>query len=280
MREIAGRAGVSESLVYRYFGSKDALYEQVILEPLQRAAAEIHELGQRMPALSREGRRQVAARLHVDFFSSMVAMAPLLNRALSQDPVTAQRFYVESLAPLTELVGGFVADAMAGWSDVRDPPVVTTIVMGTYHWLAVQSMLGNNSIDVAEVGRSIAEFVMRALDRSAPASTGPVSDSIITDAEWSVLAGALPQTDHRARGGRWRDHRTVVEAIARRVVTGCTWRQIPTSLCPWQTANHRLRRWVEDGTWQRLIDSATASPVAVHHAGWLQEAAAAVVSPH
>src|SRR3954447_21297872 len=62
----------------------------------------------------------------------------------------------------------------------------------------------------------------------------------------------LPSSTGR-RGGRWRDHRQVIEAIAWKYRTGSPWREVPERFGPWQTAYERLTRWSADGTWSRLL---------------------------
>ena len=54
------------------------------------------------------------------------------------------------------------------------------------------------------------------------------------------------------RGGRWRDHRQVLNAIIYRTRTGIPWRDLPERYGPWTTAQHRLQRWEADGTWARI----------------------------
>ncbi len=54
------------------------------------------------------------------------------------------------------------------------------------------------------------------------------------------------------RGGRWRDHRQVINAICWVKRTGSPWRDLPERYGPWKTAHQRFTRWAADGTWARL----------------------------
>jgi transposase len=73
----------------------------------------------------------------------------------------------------------------------------------------------------------------------------------ITDDEWERLAPLLPSTKPR-RGGRWRDHRQVLNGILFRVRSGVPWRDLPEQYGPWQTVCKRFARWQADGTWARV----------------------------
>src|SRR3954469_8917415 len=73
----------------------------------------------------------------------------------------------------------------------------------------------------------------------------------LTDAAWGRIEPLLPETG--GRGGRWRDHRQVINAILWQSKTGVPWRDLPERYGPWKTAHERLRRWTADGTWDRIL---------------------------
>ncbi|MFG2209399.1 transposase [Streptomyces sp. NPDC048638] len=50
------------------------------------------------------------------------------------------------------------------------------------------------------------------------------------------------------RGGRWRDHREVIDAIAWKFRTGSQWVHLPEKHGNWRGVHHRLRMWAVDGT--------------------------------
>ncbi|OUC79522.1 hypothetical protein CA984_42850 [Streptosporangium minutum] len=41
------------------------------------------------------------------------------------------------------------------------------------------------------------------------------------------------------RGGRWRDHRQVINGILRRIHTGAPWRDVPERYGPWKICYER-----------------------------------------
>ncbi|MBW4722334.1 transposase [Saccharothrix obliqua] len=71
------------------------------------------------------------------------------------------------------------------------------------------------------------------------------------------MGGELPDRSPR-RGGRWRDHRRVIEGIAYRYGVGVPWREVPEWFGPWQTLYERLLWWSADGTWAGLVDRVRA----------------------
>lgn len=73
----------------------------------------------------------------------------------------------------------------------------------------------------------------------------------LTNAQWDRIAGLLPAVG--GPGGRWADHRTVVNGVLFRTRTGIPWRDLPERYGPWQTVYERHRRWSADGTWARVL---------------------------
>ncbi|ASU77988.1 hypothetical protein CDG81_06340 [Actinopolyspora erythraea] len=53
-----------------------------------------------------------------------------------------------------------------------------------------------------------------------------VSYGELADQEWALLEPLLPQVQPQ-RGGRWRDHRQVVEGMVFKERTSCPWRELP-----------------------------------------------------
>ena len=108
------------------------------------------------------------------------------------------------------------------------------------------------------------------------ADTGPVprkeaETTNVSDAVWAAVEPVLP-TSANARGGQWRDHRQVLNAIAWKFSTGKPWRALPPSLGPWQTAYERLSRWRRDGTWDRIDEALRDLEGHEAELGWLTAA--------
>jgi hypothetical protein len=55
------------------------------------------------------------------------------------------------------------------------------------------------------------------------------------------------------RGGRWRNHRQVMNGLMWRLCTGAQWRDRPERYGPWQTVYDRFVRWRREGLFARLL---------------------------
>lgn len=74
----------------------------------------------------------------------------------------------------------------------------------------------------------------------------------LSDRHWELLVAALPPNGKR--GGQWRPHRALLNAMFWRLNTGASWRDLPERYGPWQTVYDRFRRWQKDGTFQRILN--------------------------
>ena len=93
------------------------------------------------------------------------------------------------------------------------------------------------------------------------------------------LEPLLPDRTPR-RGGQWRDHREVLEAIAWRYRTGSPWRDLPAKFGPWQSVYDRHVRWSRDGTYDRILAAAHTAADAVGELDWLVAADSSLMRVH
>ncbi|MGV9532115.1 IS5 family transposase [Streptosporangium sandarakinum] len=88
----------------------------------------------------------------------------------------------------------------------------------------------------------------------------------LTDDAWARIEPLLPANP--GRGGRWRDHRQVLNGIVWKIRTGADWRDIPERYGPWQTIYQRFRRWSADGTFARLLEHIQVHDDAIGQVDW------------
>ncbi|MFJ9884712.1 IS5 family transposase [Streptomyces sp. NPDC091287] len=103
--------------------------------------------------------------------------------------------------------------------------------------------------------------------------------SVLTDAQWARIEPLLPDRTPR-RGGRWRDHRQMIDAIAWKYRTGSPWMDLPTEFGSWKGAYSRLRNWAIDGTWERVFTTLLAQADADEGLSWVVSVDSTVVRAH
>ncbi|MGW1895742.1 IS5 family transposase [Streptomyces sp. NPDC002004] len=90
----------------------------------------------------------------------------------------------------------------------------------------------------------------------------------LTDAQWARIEPLLPDRTPK-RGGRWRDHRQVIDAIAFKYRTGTPWTDLPEHFGSWKGAHNRLRKWAADGTWEKVFTAPLARADAEGDLDWI-----------
>jgi transposase len=88
----------------------------------------------------------------------------------------------------------------------------------------------------------------------------------LSSVEWVRLEPYLPK--NVGRGGRWVNHRRVINGILFRLRTGIPWRDLPSRFGKWKTVHDRHRRWSADGTWDRILRAIQADADAEGRVDW------------
>ncbi|WP_425357057.1 IS5 family transposase [Streptomyces inhibens] len=91
---------------------------------------------------------------------------------------------------------------------------------------------------------------------------------LLTDVQWARIEPLLPDRTPR-RGGRWRDHREVIDAIAWKFRTGSQWVHLPEKYGNWRGVYNRLRMWAVDGTWERVLTALMSQADADEDLNWV-----------
>ncbi|MFF9001541.1 IS5 family transposase [Streptomyces achromogenes] len=101
----------------------------------------------------------------------------------------------------------------------------------------------------------------------------------LTDAQWARIEPLLPDRTPK-RGGRWRDHRQVIDAIAFKYRTGTPWMDLPEHFGSWKGAHNRLRKWAADGTWEKVFTALLAQADAEGDLDWVVAVDSTIVRAH
>ncbi|MFI1845968.1 IS5 family transposase [Streptomyces microflavus] len=88
----------------------------------------------------------------------------------------------------------------------------------------------------------------------------------LADEKWARLKPHLPKTVQR--GGRWANHRRIINGVLYRIRTGVPWRDLPARSGKWKTVYERHRRWSADGRWDKIYASVLADADAEGRIDW------------
>jgi transposase len=77
--------------------------------------------------------------------------------------------------------------------------------------------------------------------------------SDIKDEQWKVISEYLPKSSGMGPPERY-PKREILNGIFYVLKTGCSWRDMPNDLPPWDTVYGYFRRWTKAGVWDWMAD--------------------------
>jgi TetR/AcrR family transcriptional regulator len=169
-RDIAQEAGVTETVLYRYFPSKEALFEAAILEPLEALVADLTELIPSYITVNPRNRAPISNRVNEAMHQRLVEIAPLLCIALFSDSEKGKAFYQERVVPSLREASNFFSTTLRPKAREAVPPEdLIIILLGMHFAVATQEMLSDQPVDPTLLARTFTEVMAFGLPRSAGA---------------------------------------------------------------------------------------------------------------
>ncbi|MFF3735359.1 transposase [Streptomyces sp. NPDC002476] len=99
------------------------------------------------------------------------------------------------------------------------------------------------------------------------------------DAQWARIEPLLPDRTPK-RGGRWRDQRQVIDAIAWKFQTGSQRVRPPAEYGSRKGVSTRLRNWAIDGTWERVFTALLSQADVEGDPDWVVSVDSTIVRAH
>jgi AcrR family transcriptional regulator len=143
---IAARSGISEGVIYRHFESKDQLFFEAVVEPLQKAVDDLvaaSELIDRDEPLTPERQITSMTGLYKQLVATLDEVLPLLGLVLFGDPEVAERFYRENFSVAMDRLAEAwrVVENRYGFP-FESPEISARAVMGMALMMALESRHG------------------------------------------------------------------------------------------------------------------------------------------
>lgn len=113
IKDIAAEAGISEGIIYRHFESKEELFYEAAVAPLNEAIRHGTEKITRLEVdLGSRDRHEMAMAYYREMIPMLADLVPLLGLVLFGDPRHAEPFYRDVLTPA-------VNDLRDHWNDAH-----------------------------------------------------------------------------------------------------------------------------------------------------------------
>lgn len=161
IRAIAQIAGTSEGLIYHHFNSKEQLFFEAVVEPLQQRVDKLiaaSALVDRNEPLTPERQLQTLKVLYRQLIATFDEVLPLAWLVLASDQTRARSFYQESLIVAMDRLGAVWKEVQERYGPTPETSDVTArAIIGTALMLALEGQLNDRfdrerAIDVAAEG--------------------------------------------------------------------------------------------------------------------------------
>ena len=143
---IAARSGISEGVIYRHFESKEQLFFEAVVEPLQRAVDDLvaaTEIFDRDEPLTPERQLSGMNGLYRQLVATLSEVLPLLGLVLFGDPEVAKKFYRDNFSVAMDRLAEAwrVVESRYGFP-FESPDISARAVMGMALMMALESHHG------------------------------------------------------------------------------------------------------------------------------------------
>lgn len=170
-RDIAAEAGVNEALLYRHFRSKEELFAAAVVDPLERAVADLTVQAGEPPEDPSTSLDEMVTRARGfvrDLATTMEDVAPLLGVMLFSGEQSAADHFRDRVAPVLEQVADVIRTNL-GWWEHRpfDPDHVVRFLLGAVWFEATAARMQGRRLDPDHLADELATMVVLGLAQRA-----------------------------------------------------------------------------------------------------------------
>lgn len=159
--DIAKRAGVNVALLYRYFESKEQLFEEAIVEPLDQLLQEM--LVDTEDGVPKRGTDEMIELFYRSLLRVFTEYLELFNVVLFSDRDNGHEFYMRRIAPFMDAVASQTNGAGAFWKQSFDASLTTPMCVGMCWGVAMDAHFRGTEMDVDQVSAALTALTIGGL---------------------------------------------------------------------------------------------------------------------
>lgn len=161
-KQIAEAAGITEAVLYRHFRSKEEMFEEAMLAPLENLARDLSSHHENFGHITGEERHELSTQTHLQIFETVHKLMPLLGAALFSDREAGIAFYRERLMPVFAQASSALSKGMATrvQSQIISPRTMFLVLFGMYFGIEMYGYFGSrDDLDMKEIARDVTDVI-------------------------------------------------------------------------------------------------------------------------
>jgi AcrR family transcriptional regulator len=159
-RELAKEAGVNEATLFAHFASKEDLFEEAIVKPLEQLASAEQVIGDNYKAAkSVEEQRAINLEAHRRMLQTVHDIFPLLMTALFSDSERGRQFYNDHMYPWFQAAAASGRQTFAGKPRKHlNTQMANWVPVGAYMVIVMDHYFRNARLDMEEAIKTISSI--------------------------------------------------------------------------------------------------------------------------
>jgi len=159
-RDIAAAAGVTETVLYRHFRSKEEVFEEAVLAPVEALSFELLDIHTEFRSLTAKGRLERSEETHRRLANTVAEISPLLGIALFSNAAGGREFYQTRLAPVFDDLAAAMATAMPKRTqDVIEPTYFSQLLLGLYFGTTLDHEFRGRTMDADAIAADVTRLI-------------------------------------------------------------------------------------------------------------------------
>ncbi len=158
---IAERAEVNQALLYRFFPSKEAMFEAAVIEPLDRMLTDL------LVELSRQVEVDRAPEVIQTFFRNLLGIFTeafeLFSTVLFSDRTSGHEFYRTRIVPFIDNLADQVSSAGDGWRQNQDPAITVPMSVGMCWGVVMDAHFRELDLDLDAAAVQLTTFAVAGI---------------------------------------------------------------------------------------------------------------------
>jgi AcrR family transcriptional regulator len=162
MKAISREAGVSEGIIYRHFVSKDQLFLEAVVEPLNETILRAIK-GSARPARTIGERVEGTIPFLTSLIEDLTEALPLIGLVLFGDPAKGRAFYKKTLGRSVDDLGTTWTNYYAEYDIDFPGALVARAIIGMAMMFAIENRFNPRAVKAREVAEVLARLIYDGL---------------------------------------------------------------------------------------------------------------------